>query len=76
MMRFVNAKITKYRELAGMNETELAARLTLAKGRMITAQAVRLWETGEKNPNALSVCHIAHALGVGVGDLFEETGDE
>lgn len=52
------AKIANLRELAGMTQVDLAAKLGLDRS------AIAHWETGRKSPRAITFKRLCKALGV------------
>lgn len=62
-------RLAKIRKRCSFTQNELAERLA------ITPQAVSKWERGEGLPDVTLFPKIAEALGVSVGELFGETGE-
>ena len=58
------AKIANLRELAGMTQVELAAKLGLDRS------AIAHWETGRKSPGAATFKRLCKALAVKPADLL------
>jgi DNA-binding XRE family transcriptional regulator len=69
VQRFSPVRLKQRREASGLTRTELA----YAVGR--SEQMVFLWEKGKFVPPTEVLVRIAQALGVDVGDLFEDGSD-
>ena len=59
-------RIKELREAAGLTQTALATRVGVSK------QAVGQWEAGITWPSSQILPRLAFALGVKVGDLYED----
>lgn len=66
--RFSGLQIVRWRNRAGMTQSELARRVGVQEAMLSR------WERGKHVPGANAVAALAHALGCDVGDLF--TADE
>lgn len=60
----IGAKITKYREEAGMSPQELADAINVA------VQTVYRWESGKRIPDIITFMHIAKVLGIDAEKLI------
>lgn len=69
----IGKRIRDARKAAGMTQAELADKLG------ISYQGITQWENGLRNPKYESLCKIADAIGITVGELMgrpEESGCE
>lgn len=57
--------LKKYRQEKGIKQSELAERLNVAQS------TVSMWETGERNPDIVTLKRLAGILGCGIDDLLE-----
>lgn len=73
MQRFAPWKLVEARKAAGLNQTELAARLLKISG--TTQTQVSRWENGQ-TPRKYVIAALAKALGVSAVDLYEDVEDE
>lgn len=64
-------RIRELRKAIGISQQELADRLGYKSGAAIT-----MWEKGTRNPPSSILPKIASILGVSVGDLFVNTGQD
>lgn len=71
-MRDIGDRITKAREVARLNQSELARLMS------VTPQAVQKWEAGETVPRGQRIQKLATALGVSVAYLVsgDDSGDD
>lgn len=63
--RFSPANLERHRASRGLNPRQLAARLDIDPGE------IRRYERGASVPGANRVAELAHALSVGIEDLYE-----
>ena len=67
--RFSPSRLRSLREGAGLTRTDVAYAARRSE------QSVWLWERGKVVPPTEALERVAHALGVNVGDLFEDGHD-
>ena len=61
-------RIKELRKSAGLTQAQLAFRLGLKSPSTVT-----MWENGDRRPPSTLLPRIAHALGVSVDDLYQDT---
>ena len=61
-------RIKELRQSAGLTQAQLAFRLDLKSPSTVT-----MWETGDRKPPSTLLPRLAHALGVTVDDLYQDS---
>lgn len=61
-------RIKELRQSAGLTQAQLAFRLDLK-----SQSTVAMWETGDRKPPSTLLPRLAHALGVTIDDLYQDT---
>jgi len=70
LLRRIGANIASYRTAAGLTQAELAEQVG------VEPVSLSRWETGSRSPSITVLYGIAQALGVGVGDLVDDSQGE